>query len=71
MFYMGIALINGDGIDTDVKKGLKILENVSDMGYPLADYQLCIYYANHYAISKVAKYKNKKWRKKLCLYIVQ
>ncbi len=37
MFYMGIALINGDGIDTDVKKGLKILENVSDMGYHLAE----------------------------------
>ena len=58
MFYMGIALINGDGIDIDVKKGLKILEKVSNMGYPLADYQLCIYYANHYAISKVSKYKN-------------
>ncbi len=59
MFYMGIALMNGDGIDQDVKKGLKLLEKVSDLGYSLADYQLCIYYANHYAISKVQKYKNK------------
>ena len=59
MFYMGIALINGDGIDLDVKKGLKILEKVAEMGYSLADYQLCIYYANHYAISRVQKYKNK------------
>ena len=59
MFYMGIALMNGDGIDLDVKKGLKLLEKVADMGYSLADYQLCIYYANHYAISKVQKYKNK------------
>ena len=59
MFYMGIALINGDGIDMDVKKGIKLLEKVADMGYSLADYQLCIYYANHYAISKVQKYKNK------------
>ncbi len=59
MFYMGIALINGDGIDLDLKKGLKLLEKVADMGYSLADYQLCIYYANHYAITKVQKYKNK------------
>ena len=59
MFYMGIALMNGDGIDLDLKKGLKLLEKVADMGYSLADYQLCIYYANHYAISKVQKYKNK------------
>lgn len=58
MFYLGIALINGDGIDIDIKKGLKILEDVSNLGYSLADYQLCIYYANHYAISKVNKYKN-------------
>ena len=59
MFYMGIALMNGDGIDLDVKKGLNMLEKVSSMGYPLADYQLCIYYANHYAISKVSKLRNK------------
>ena len=52
MFYMGIALMNGDGIDLDLKKGLKLLEKVADMGYSLADYQLCIYYANHYAISR-------------------
>ena len=55
--YLGVAYFNGDGIDKDEKLGIKYITKASDLGYSPADYELCIYYANHYAISKLSKYK--------------
>ncbi|MCR5113738.1 MAG: sel1 repeat family protein [Acholeplasmatales bacterium] len=57
--YLGVAYFNGDGIDKDEKLGIKLITKAADLGYSLADYELCIYYANHYAISKLAKCKAK------------